>query len=72
VVQAILGNPKYTGYQVWGRTHNRYPAPSDRWVCSGPWAHPPVIDPEIFRAAQRLSTGSPRQFPGDRQIPRAA
>lgn len=56
VVQTILSNPKYTGYQVWGRTHNGSMVPSEHWVWSGPGAHPPVVDTEIFLAAQRLSS----------------
>lgn len=72
VVRAILGNPKYTGYQVWGRTHHGYPTPSEQWVWSGHWAHPPVIDLETFMAAQQLSPHPPRIPARDGRLGQAA
>jgi hypothetical protein len=54
-VRAILGNPKYTGYQVWGRTRNGDPEPFEQWVWSRQLAHPAIIDTKIFLAAQRVS-----------------
>jgi hypothetical protein len=37
-IAAMLANPKYTGYMVYGRHHNRnghrIPAPQDQWLWS--------------------------------------
>jgi hypothetical protein len=54
-VRAILRNPKYTGHQVWGRRHHGRRAPRTQWVWSATWAHPPLITPEEFAAANRHS-----------------
>jgi site-specific DNA recombinase len=52
VVQAILRNPKYTGYNVWGR-HDKSPGtplirPRDQWVWSPEPTHSAIVSRELF------------------------
>jgi site-specific DNA recombinase len=52
VVQSILRNPKYTGYNVWGR-HDKRPGhplitPRDQWVWSPEPTHPAIVSRELF------------------------
>jgi hypothetical protein len=63
-VAAILANPKYTGYMVYGRRrripgHSRRPAyrPTrpEQWVWSEQPAHPAVITRPMFDAAQAIA-----------------
>jgi hypothetical protein len=59
-VRAILRNPKYTGYQVWGRRHYGRQVPRDQWVWSSERAHPPLITVEEFATANsRWSASMP-------------
>ena len=51
-VSAILGNPKYTGYQVFGRRRRGRPVPVDQWHWSPVPAHPAIIDRPTWDAAQ--------------------
>ena len=59
-VQALLTNPKYTGYMVWNRRATkkggRCNPPSD-WVWSPQPTHEPLVTRELFDAAQRIATG---------------
>lgn len=62
IVPALLRNPKYLGRQVWGRRHHGRRAPREAWVWSPVWAHPPIVSPEEFVAANRrtrLATALP-------------
>ena len=59
IVRAILGNPKYLGRQVWGRTHHGKPTPRADWVWSKAWVHPPLVTAEEFAAADRRSWSVP-------------
>ena len=51
-VSAILGNPKYTGYQVFGRRRRGRPVPVEQWHWSPAPAHPQIIDRANWDAAQ--------------------
>jgi site-specific DNA recombinase len=51
-IQAMLRNPKYTGYNVWGRHDKRrgrpYQRPRDQWVWSATPVHEPIVPKELF------------------------
>ena len=57
-VYAILGNPKYTGYMVYGRqrTRNgrRVTVPADQWLWSPQPTHPAIIGRDAWDAAQAI------------------
>jgi site-specific DNA recombinase len=49
---AMLRNPKYTGYNVWGR-HDKRPGrprirPREQWVWSATPTHPAIVPKELF------------------------
>jgi hypothetical protein len=69
-IAAILHNPKYLGQQVWGRHRHGQPVQADRWVWSGPWAHPPIVDEATFTAAQSAQRGASVAADGDKQTRR--
>jgi site-specific DNA recombinase len=60
-VQAILRNPKYTGYNVWNRHDKRRGRqtlrPRDQWVWSSQPTHPALVSRELFE----MVDGSARQ-----------
>jgi site-specific DNA recombinase len=60
-IAAMLANPKYTGYMVYGRhrTRNgrRIPAPQDQWLWSPAPVHPAIIDRQTWDQAQKVSAG---------------
>ncbi|MCU1680188.1 MAG: recombinase [Amycolatopsis sp.] len=68
-LRAILHNPKYTGYQVWGRSHHGRQVPRDQWVWSSERAHPPLITAEEFATANSHSSAT---TPSDVRHGRAA
>jgi len=56
----ILANPKYTGYQVLGRTHitgptRRVEVPPEQWIWSREATHPALVSKDMWDAAQRIS-----------------
>ena len=59
-VSAILRNPKYTGYMVYGRTRKipgskkSRPVPPDQWIWSPEPKHTPLTDRATWDAAQRI------------------
>ena len=63
-MSAILRNPKYTGYMVYGRTRKipgskkSRPAPPDQWIWSPEPTHDPLTSRATWDAAQR--TGAER------------
>lgn len=57
-VLAILHNPKYLGQQVWGRRRHGKRVPHSAWVWSHSWAHPALVEPALFAAAQKVIAGS--------------
>jgi hypothetical protein len=60
-VTTILRNPKYLGRQVWGRQHRHSDTPPSTWVWSTTQAHPQIIDPATFTAAQHPWRQEPPQ-----------
>ena len=51
-IQAMIRNPKYTGYNVWGR-HDKRPGrpfirPREQWVWSPTASHEPLVSRELF------------------------
>ncbi|MDQ2814556.1 MAG: recombinase family protein, partial [Actinomycetota bacterium] len=58
---AMLRNPKYTGYMVYGRHRNRnghrVPVPPDQWVWSPAPVHPAIIGRDTWDAAQQVAAG---------------
>ena len=76
-VDAILKNPKYTGYMVWGRSKRNGPGrsaaalrvPADQWLWSPEPAHPALIDMATWEEAQ--DAGKKRGKVRDRETPAA-
>jgi site-specific DNA recombinase len=65
-VAAILANPKYTGFMVYGR-HRAAPGykrgrlvPQDQWLWSPRPTHPAIITRALWDAAQTMGTGHSR------------
>ena len=73
VIYAMLRNPKYTGFNVWGRNDKRPGRPQirprDQWVWSATPTHAAIVSRELFKMveerAQRngraTKAGMPRQ-----------
>ncbi len=53
-IYSMLANPKYTGYQVFGRRRKGKPTPPDKWYWSEKPTHPAIVDRETWEAAQRI------------------
>ena len=51
---AILANPKYTGYQVFGRTRKGKPVPPGQWYWPDQRTHPAIVDRDTWQAAQKV------------------
>ena len=72
-VAAILRNPKYTGYMVYGRTRKipgtkkSRPAPPDQWIWSPEPTHDPLTSRATWDAAQK--TGAERGNVRDAEKP---
>jgi site-specific DNA recombinase len=68
-VYVILGNPKYTGHMVYGRTRKRngrrVPVPADQWLWSPEPVHPAIIDRTARAAAQDISAAHGTSRDGD-------
>ena len=52
----MLRNPKYTGFNVWGR-HDKRPGrpfirPRDQWIWSPTPSHEPIVDRELFEQVE--------------------
>ncbi|GAA3892931.1 recombinase family protein [Saccharothrix violaceirubra] len=78
-VAAILGNPRYTGRQVWNRVTNdrentpltskraaQRPNAIDRWAVSASLAHTPLVGTRVFTAAQKVRAARPTGDGGGR------
>jgi DNA invertase Pin-like site-specific DNA recombinase len=56
-LQAMLRNPKYTGYNVWNRHDGRngrpLPRPREQWVWSPAPTHEAIVSRETFDAVER-------------------
>jgi site-specific DNA recombinase len=73
-LQAMLRNPKYTGYNVWGR-HDKRPGrpfqrPREQWVWSAVAVHDPIVPKELFDAVEERArrneiqiTDAPAAYP---------
>jgi site-specific DNA recombinase len=82
VIHALLRNPKYTGYNVWGRNDKRPGRPQIRpceeWIWSPTPTHEPIVSRELFDMVEERASanhkntkaGMPRQHAGSR-TPRA-
>jgi site-specific DNA recombinase len=62
-LHAMLRNPKYTGYNVWGRHDKRsgrpFIRPREQWIWSPTPAHEPLVDRELFeRVEERAQRNS--------------
>jgi len=71
-VNALLANPKYTGYMVYGRTRTTNGrkgrrAPQDQWIWSPEPVHPALTDRDTWHAAQ--SVGIERGNVRDPEMP---
>jgi site-specific DNA recombinase len=68
-VWTVLGNPKYTGHMVYGRTRTRngrrVRVPADQWLWSPEPVHPAIIDRATWHAAQQISAGHGTSRDGD-------
>ncbi len=81
VINAILRNPKYTGFNVWGR-HDKRPGhplirPRSEWVWSAEPTHEPIVSRELFdmveEQAQKntnaMKAGMPRTARTQKTLP---
>ncbi len=64
-LQAMLRNPKYTGYNVWGR-HDKRPGrpfvrPRGQWTWSAAPTHEPLIPKELFDLVEERAARNERQ-----------
>jgi DNA invertase Pin-like site-specific DNA recombinase len=72
-VAAILANPKYTGYMVFGRTRTTgngrktLHVPPGQWIWSPEPVHPPLVDQATWDTAQK--TGAQRGNVRDPETP---
>jgi site-specific DNA recombinase len=71
-IQAMLRNPKYTGYNVWGRHDKRAGRPlirpREQWVWSPTPTHPAIVPKELFDRVEeraRRNTVAATQAPAD-------
>ena len=53
-IYSILANPKYTGYQVFGRTRKGKPVPPGQWYWPDQRTHPAIVDREVWETAQKV------------------
>ena len=53
-IYSMLANPKYTGYQVFGRRRKGKPVPPDKWYWSDQPTHPAIVDRDTWEAAQQV------------------
>jgi len=62
----ILRNPKYAGYNVWGRKKQKLHGPQvrnprEQWVLV-PKAFPAIVRPQHFENVQKMAKNRPRKF----------
>jgi DNA invertase Pin-like site-specific DNA recombinase len=67
-VAAMLRNPKYTGYQVFGRTQHGTPVPPGQWHWSPAPTHPAIIDRATWDKAQQVGAEHATSW-GDTLVP---
>ena len=65
VIRAMLRNPKYTGYNVWGRNDKRRGRqqirPRDQWVWSASPTHEPIVSRELFEQVEERAQRNARK-----------
>jgi hypothetical protein len=57
-VRTVIGNPKYLGRQVWGRTRHGCQVPACDWTWSASNPHLAIVAPETYAAAQITQSGT--------------
>jgi site-specific DNA recombinase len=67
-VAAMLRNPKYTGYQVFGRTQHGKPVPAGQWHWSPAPTHPAIVDRATWDDAQAVGAEHATSW-GDTTVP---
>jgi site-specific DNA recombinase len=68
-VYSILANPKYTGYQVFGRVRKGKKVTPDKWYWSEQPTHPPIVDRDTWAAAQKIGAEHRSSRDGDSTSP---
>ena len=70
VVQAILRNPKYTGYNVWNRHDRRRNTPlirpREEWIWSAEPTHPAIVPRELFDMVEERALKNGKGLPRTR------
>ncbi len=67
-VAAMLRNPKYTGYQVFGRTQHGKPVPPSQWHWSPAPTHPAIVSRAVWDTAQEVGAEHATSW-GDTTVP---
>ena len=64
-IQAMLRNPKYTGFNVWGRHDKRrgrpFIRPREEWIWSAALTHDPLIPKELFDLVEERAARNEHQ-----------
>ena len=64
-IQAMLRNPKYTGFNVWGRHDKRrgrpFIRPREQWVWSAEPTHEPLFPKELFDLVEQRAARNEQQ-----------
>ncbi len=74
-LHSLLRNPKYTGFNVWGRHDKRRGRPvlrpRDKWVWSAAPTHEAIVPRELFDAIEERATrnGNPARSAGPKHYP---
>src|ERR1700761_406085 len=64
-IDAMLGNPKYTGHMVYGRRRNQRKVPPDQWLWPPGLVHPAIVDRATWDEAQKIGAGHGTSRDGD-------
>jgi DNA invertase Pin-like site-specific DNA recombinase len=64
-LQAMLRNPKYTGFNVWGRHDKRagrpFIRPREQWIWSPTPSHEAIVSRELFEQVEERALGNHRK-----------
>jgi len=64
-LQAMLRNPKYTGFNVWGRHDKRagrpFIRPREQWIWSPSPSHEAIVSRELFEQVEERALGNHRK-----------
>ena len=66
---SILANPKYTGYQVFGRVRKGKKVTPDKWYWSEEPTHPAVVDRDTWETAQKIAAEHSSSRDGKPHVP---